>query len=73
MGFFFFFIHACVHHYTWFIIHLISAFTKFTIIDSWYLYIIYGIYIFLSIDWLKVHLVIKNKLTVLKKLGQSHK
>ena len=35
--------------------------------------IIYGINIFLSIDWLKVCHVIKNKLTILKKLGQSHK
>ena len=35
--------------------------------------IIYGIHIFLSIDWLKVRHVIKNKLTILKKLGQSRK
>ena len=34
---------------------------------------IYGIHIFLSIDWLKVHHVIKNKLTILQKLGQSRK
>ena len=34
---------------------------------------IYGIHIFLSIDWLKVHHVIKNKLTIVKKLGQSRK
>ena len=34
---------------------------------------IYGIHIFLFIDWLKVRHVIKNKLTILKKLGQSRK
>ena len=36
-------------------------------------YIIYGIHIFLFIDWLKVRHVIKNKLTILKKLSQSRK
>ena len=35
--------------------------------------IIYCIHIFLSIDWLKVCHVIKNKLTILQKLGQSRK
>ena len=35
--------------------------------------IIYGIHIFLSIDWLKVCHVIKNKLTILQKLDQSRK
>ena len=34
---------------------------------------IYSIHIFLSIDWLKARHVIKNKLTILKKLGQSRK
>ena len=37
------------------------------------LHIIYGIHIFLSIDWLKACHVIKIKLTILKKLGQSRK
>ena len=36
-------------------------------------FIIYGIHIFLSIDWLKVRHVIKNKLTILKNLGHSRK
>ena len=40
---------------------------------SFILCIIYGIHIFLSIDWLKVRHVIINKLTILKKLGQSRK
>ena len=31
------------------------------------------IHIFLSIDWLKARYVIKNKLTILKKLGQGRK
>ena len=36
-------------------------------------FIIYGIHIFMYIDWLEVYHVIKNKLTILKKLGQSRK
>ena len=35
--------------------------------------IIYDIHMFLSIDWLKVCHVIKNKVTILQKLGQSRK
>ena len=35
--------------------------------------IIYGIHIFLFIDWLKVCHVIKNRLTILQKLGQNRK
>ena len=34
---------------------------------------LYGIHIILFIDWLKVRHVIKNKLTILKKPGQSRK
>ena len=38
-----------------------------------YIFFIYRIHIFLSTDWLKVRHVIKNKLTILQKLGQSPK
>ena len=36
-------------------------------------YIRHSYILFLSIDWLKVCHVIKNKLTILQKLGQSRK